>query len=221
MIFLIAHPDEGSQLLATLVGARPGERILDACAGAGGKTLALAAQMANRGQLIAADVDPDRLRRLKPRARRAGVEIIRTAILPPDGALPFKDLFDRVLIDAPCTGSGTGRRAPDLLWRFSDERLEHFTRIQADILDRFAATVRPGGILVYGTCSLARGENATQIEAFLQRHPNFRRCAPRLTLGDELADALGATTYLELWPHRHNCDGFFGALLQKTTEMVD
>jgi 16S rRNA (cytosine967-C5)-methyltransferase len=203
--------DEGSQLLATLLGAREGDRVLDACAGAGGKTLAL---LSGKARVEASDVDSARLKRLLKRVETLGAEV-PTHLVQTDGPLPFKRPFDRVLVDAPCSGTGTGRRSPDLLWRFSEERLSHYTGLQAQILERFASVVRPGGFLVYATCSLIRAENEDQIEKFLKRQPKFELCSPSTTLGDELADRLGAEKHLTLFPHRHGCDGFFGALLRR------
>jgi 16S rRNA (cytosine967-C5)-methyltransferase len=204
--------DEGSQLLAMLLGAQTGDHLLDACAGAGGKTLAL---LDSKARVEASDVDSARLERLIKRVAKLGGEV-PTHTLQTEGPLPFEKPFDRVLVDAPCSGTGTGRRAPDLLWRFNDERLSHYTALQAQILERFASAVRPGGFLVYATCSLIAAENEDQIEHFLGRHPEFKLCSPSITLGDDLARRLGAERYLKLSPHLHDCDGFFGALLRRS-----
>jgi len=210
--------DEGSQILAALVGARPGLRIVDACAGSGGKTLALAAAMENRGRILALDADARRLAQLGPRARRAGIHNWESQVVPEDAPGPVEQRWrgraDAVLVDAPCSGLGVLRRNPDAAHRLREEELARFAALQRRLLARYAALVRPGGRLVYGTCSVAREENEEVVEAFLRDHPAFERLPPRETLGP-LADRLGAEPHLRLFPHRHGTDGFFGALLRR------
>lgn len=211
--------DEGSQLLGLLMDGPKG-RVIDACAGAGGKTLQLAAQLANKGELIAMDVDVKRLGELKTRARRAGVHNVRTIVLPPAGAAADEALrslegtADRVLIDAPCTGTGTLRRKPDARYRFDDQVLADHTARQRELIDRFARLVKPGGRLVYGTCSLLREENEAVVDDFLRRTPTFAR----VDAGRLLGAASDCTTdgALRLFPHRHGTDGFFGAVLERS-----
>lgn len=163
--------DEAAQIAAGLCGARPGMRVLDLAAGAGGKSLALAAAMENRGEIIACDVRGEALAELEKRAARAGVRIIRT--LPLEHVQP-EGVFDLVLLDAPCSGTGTWRRQPELRWRLTPERLAELTRLQAQLLDQAAAHVAPGGRLLYATCSILPSENQDQAAAFLARHPGFR-----------------------------------------------
>lgn len=208
--------DEGSQLVALVVDARPGERVVDFCAGAGGKTLAIAAQMANKGRVIACDVLEGRLKRAADRFRRAGLHNIETRPLANERdrwVKRHKGSFDRVLVDAPCSGTGTWRRNPDARWRVLGPGLEHLLPLQASILDSAARLVRPGGRLVYATCSLLFEENEEQVAAFLATHPDFevvslREAAPDIT-GSAHPD------YLALTPARHDMDGFFAAVLRR------
>lgn len=210
--------DEGSQLLALLVGAAPGWRVVDACAGAGGKTLALAASMENRGRILALDADARRLSQLGPRARRADIHNWETHVVPEEEPgeheKRWRERADAVLVDAPCSGLGVLRRNPDAPHRLEERDLERFSALQTRLLARYAALVRPGGRLVYGTCSIAREENEEVVEAFLEAHPEFELLPPRETLGP-IADRLGAERSLRLFPHRHGTDGFFGALLRR------
>ena len=207
--------DEGSQLVAMLVDARPGERVVDFCAGAGGKTLAIAAQMANKGHVIACDVMEGRLERAAERFRQAGLHNIETRLLASETdrwVKRHKGGFDRVLVDAPCSGTGTWRRNPDARWRTPEEQgLDNLLSLQARILASAARLVKPGGRLVYATCSLMPEENEDQVAAFLAAHPAFRvlplrEAAPQLTTSAH-AD------YLSLTPARHDTDGFFAAVM--------
>jgi len=210
--------DEGSQLLGMLLDAPP-TCVVDACAGAGGKTLQLAAQMKNRGELFALDVDARRLDDLRLRARRDGVHNTRVRLIPPEGPAAREALTDlvgkadRVLVDAPCTGTGTLRRKPDARYRFSDEMLSEAVTRQKALLEQFAPLVKPGGRLVYGTCSVLRAENEAVAEAFLAAHPEFRLLPPADKLGPELGETVSRGDYLRLTTHLHGTDGFFGALL--------
>ncbi len=208
--------DEGSQLVAMLVEARPGERVVDFCAGAGGKTLAIAAQMANKGHVVACDVSAGRLKRAAERFRRAGLHNIETRLLASETdrwVKRHKNGFDRVLVDAPCSGTGTWRRNPDARWRSLGLGLDNLLPLQARILASAARLVKPGGRLVYATCSLLPEENEAQVDAFLAAHPAFRlvplrEAAPRLP-GSAHPD------YLSLTPARHDTDGFFAAVMRR------
>jgi 16S rRNA (cytosine967-C5)-methyltransferase len=213
--------DEGSQLLGLLVDAPP-TRVVDACAGAGGKTLQLAAQMRNRGELFALDVDARRLEDLKRRARRAGVHNVRLRPIPtsgPEVAPALADLVDRadrVLVDAPCSGTGTFRRKPDARYRLTEALLTQQVDRQRLLLDQFAPLVRPGGRLVYGTCSVLEEENEGVVAGFLERHPGFRTLPPADKLGPELGEKVSTGDFLRLSPGVHGTDGFFGAILLRT-----
>ena len=205
--------DAGSQLVCSALGAAPGELVVDLCAGAGGKTLALAATMDNRGRLIACDVDRPRLSRLEPRATRAGVTIAETRLLDPGReAAALTDLLglaDRVLVDAPCSGTGTWRRNPEARWRLTREQLARYVAIQARLADLAAELVRPGGWLGFVTCSLLDAEGANQAAGFLARHPDW--VAQELDLGAGEARGPG----VRLSPGRDGTDGFFVACLRK------
>lgn len=212
--------DEGSQLLARLLDPRPGWSVIDACAGAGGKTLALAASMKNRGRILALDTDEKRLSKMAPRARRAGMHNWEAQVVPADG-LPddllsrWSGKADAVLIDAPCTGLGVLRRNPDARFRLGPDSVATFASLQKAILARYADLVKPGGRIVYATCSVAREEDEEVVEAVLAENPDLELLPPAETLGEELAGKLGAERYLRLLPHLHGTDGFFAALLRK------
>jgi 16S rRNA (cytosine967-C5)-methyltransferase len=209
--------DEGSQLLGMLVDAPP-RKVVDACAGAGGKTLQLAAQMKNRGELFALDVDERRLEDLKLRARRAGCHNVRVQAIPPgeealEATKALHNACERVLVDAPCSGSGTFRRKPDGRYRLDETSLaEHVVR-QKTLIARFSVMVKPKGRLVYGTCSLLREENEEVVADFLASHPDFSIAPAATWLGAELAEKCTKDGLLRLYPHRHGTDGFFGAVL--------
>lgn len=199
--------DEGSQLIAQVCDAQPGMQVLDYCAGAGGKTLALGAAMQKKGRIVAMDNDERRLNKGRDRYKKAKIaDIIEVRPLE-DNAKWLKrqkGKFDIVLTDVPCTGTGTWRRNPDMRWRTFGPSLEELTGIQAEILERVAALVKEGGKLVYATCSLLPDENENQVETFLKNHPEFEIEPVDETLGNP---------YLRLTPHRHNTDGFFTAVL--------
>jgi 16S rRNA (cytosine967-C5)-methyltransferase len=210
--------DEGSQLLALLTGPRRGEMVCDFCAGAGGKTLLLGGLMKNTGRLYAFDVAEKRLANLKPRLARSGLSNVHPQLLAHEADPKLKRLagkFDRVLVDAPCSGLGTLRRNPDLKWRQSPESVAELTAKQCAILASAARLLKPGGRLVYATCSLLTEENEAQVEAFLTAHPDYR-----LVPAGELLAALGVGLEmgdtLRLRPDRHDTDGFFAAVLEKT-----
>jgi 16S rRNA (cytosine967-C5)-methyltransferase len=210
--------DEGSQLLGIAVDPPP-TRVVDACAGAGGKTLQLAAAMRNRGELFALDVDPSRLDDLRKRTRRAGVHNTRVRLIPFTGeeaVSAVADLVgkaDRVLVDAPCSGTGTFRRKPDARYRLTPQDLVVHSQRQRELLSRFTALVKPGGRLVYGTCSILREENEAVVEDFLRGHPQFSLRPAAEELPEGVGERVTEHGFLKLFPHRHGTDGFFGAIL--------
>jgi 16S rRNA (cytosine967-C5)-methyltransferase len=218
--------DEGSQLLALLLEAKRGEMVVDFCAGAGGKTLAIGAAMRSTGRLYAFDTSAHRLDALKPRLARSGLSNVHPAAIAHERDERIKRLagkMDRVLVDAPCSGLGTLRRNPDLKWRQTLQAVEEMTVKQAAILASAARLLKPGGRLVYATCSILSQENEAIAEAFTAAHPEFEP----LDAGSILAhlQVPGAASlcsggdsgmrYLRLWPHLHQTDGFFAAIWQK------
>jgi 16S rRNA (cytosine967-C5)-methyltransferase len=213
---LVEIQDEGSQLVAALVGAAPEMRVVDWCAGAGGKTLALAMTMANRGHIVACDVSAPRLEGAVRRLRRAGVHNVERHLVEPGDkwAKRRAGTFDRVLVDAPCTGTGTWRRNPDARLRLTANDLAELVAKQAAILDGASRLVRKGGRLVYATCSVLSDENEAQVQGFLSAHPDFSvvPLARAWTLAGELP---GAGPYLSLTPRSHGTDGFFAAVLER------
>lgn len=211
--------DEASQLVTQLCGVKPGQRVLDLAAGAGGKSLALAALMRNRGEILAYDVDARRLKQLTPRARRAGATIIRTTDKPSAAAWGDGE-FDLVLIDAPCSGSGTWRRSPELKWRLTPERLGEFTLLQSKLIDEGARHTRTGGRIVYVTCSLLACENEDICKAFLERSDGFRRISADTAWNDAgLPQApKGVGEYFRASPYRTATDGFFACIMSKAVE---
>jgi 16S rRNA (cytosine967-C5)-methyltransferase len=213
---LVEIQDEGSQLIAALTDAKPGMRVVDWCAGAGGKTLALAAMMGNRGQIVACDVSGSRLDGAVRRLRRAGVNNVERHLVEPGDkwAKRRAAAFDRVLVDAPCTGTGTWRRNPDARHRLTEQDLLELTRKQSSILDTASALVRPGGRLVYATCSLLQEENEGQVSAFLLRHPDFG-LVPLAQVWPFEGVAPPEGEMLSLTPARHGTDGFFAAVLER------
>jgi 16S rRNA (cytosine967-C5)-methyltransferase len=203
--------DEGSQLICLAAGARPGMLAVDLCAGAGGKTLALAAEMGNEGRLVAADSDRGRLQRFPPRAERAGVTIAETLLLNPGReAAALADIAgqaDLVLVDAPCSGTGTWRRNPETRWRINAERLARLTALQARLLDIGGTLLRPGGILVYAVCSLLAEEGRDQAAAFTAR-------SGLMADSVEMGAGRAAGTGMLLSPGHDGTDGFFVARWQ-------
>lgn len=191
--------DTGSQCIARLLAPEPGMRIVDACAGAGGKTLHLAALMENRGSIIALDTEEWKLEELRRRARRNGVHIVQTRLIT--GTKTIKRLHasaDRLLLDVPCSGLGVLRRNPDAKWKLSPSFIKEITRLQQDILENYSPIVRPSGRMVYATCSILPEENDLQVHTFLEAHPEWE-----------------LLTEQHLWPSQSNTDGFYMALLQK------
>jgi 16S rRNA (cytosine967-C5)-methyltransferase len=221
---LIEIQDEGSQLVALMVNPKPGERVVDFCAGAGGKTLALAAMMQNKGKLVATDVLKGRIDRSATRIRRAGINNVERRDLSSERDLWVKRHaggFDKVLIDAPCSGAGTWRRNPDAKWRLKPSDLEELADLQRRILESAARLVKPGGRLIYATCSLFQEENADQVAAFLKAAPDFA-LVPAPKAWKEAQESLGTNTpcpsdgdMLVLTPAQHGTDGFFVAVLEK------
>ncbi|MBK7860602.1 MAG: SAM-dependent methyltransferase [Archangiaceae bacterium] len=204
--------DEGSQLLGMLVDGPP-TKVVDACAGAGGKSLQIAAQMKNRGDLYALDIDPRRLEELKLRARRDGVHNVRIHLLPNVPDLAGK--CDRVMVDAPCSGTGTLRRKPDARYRLTEASVGEYVAKQKMLLEQFAPMVKPGGRLIYGTCSILKEENEDVIASFLSAHPELEVMPAQQVLGEELGAKVCRGGFLRTYPHLHNTDGFFGAVLKK------
>jgi 16S rRNA (cytosine967-C5)-methyltransferase len=215
--------DEGSQLLALLADARRGQMVVDFCAGAGGKTLALGAAMRNTGRLYAFDVSAHRLDNLKPRLARSKLSNVHPAAIAHERDERVKRLagkIDRVIVDAPCSGLGTLRRNPDLKWRQSPQALAELTAKQAAILESAARLLKPGGRIVYATCSLLQAENEDIAAAFSAAHPAFRRLSVRELLETAKVDAAASLCSeggqdLRLWPHRHATDGFYAAAWEK------
>ncbi len=213
--------DEGSQLLAVLVDAKRGEMVVDFCAGAGGKTLALGASMRGTGRLYAFDTSGHRLDALKPRLARSGLSNVHPVAIAHERDDRIKRLagkIDRVLVDAPCSGLGTLRRNPDLKWRQNPKLVAELSAKQTAILQSAARLLKPGGRLVYATCSLLKEENEHIAEAFSVANPGFHllQAAEVLTqAGVENAPKLCSGAFLRLWPHQHQTDGFFAAVWQK------
>jgi 16S rRNA (cytosine967-C5)-methyltransferase len=210
--------DEASQLVTCLCGAKPGQRVLDLAAGAGGKVLALAALMRNRGEILAFDIDARRLKQLPPRARRAGATIVRIAETR-GGPAWGNGMFDVVLVDAPCSGSGTWRRSPEQKWRLTPARLDELRQLQSGLIDEGARHTKAGGRLVYVTCSLLTSENEDVCRAFLERHPAFR-IVPAVRAWSDAGLSqpapLGVGEYFRASPYRTATDGFFACIIQRT-----
>ena len=211
--------DEGSQLLGFLLQPKRGEMIADFCAGAGGKTLLIGALMRSQGRLYAFDVAEKRLSKLKPRLARFGLSNVHPVRIESENDIRIKRLggkLDRVLVDAPCSGLGTLRRNPDLKWRQTPESVSELASRQAAILQAAAALLKPGGRLVYATCSLLEAENEAVVAAFLAAHSEFRLLpAKGLLEKQEIAVEGESDDFLRLLPHRHGTDGFFAAAMER------
>jgi len=205
--------DEGSQIVSMATGAKPGDTLIDLCAGAGGKTLALAAMMENQGRIVATDTDRGRLQRLAPRATRAGVAIAESRLLDPgkesEALEGLEEKADVVVIDAPCSGTGTWRRNPEARWRLNAERLERLTNTQVRLLDLGATLVKSGGTMTYIVCSLLDEEGADQIARFLSSHGNWKAEELSLPAGKKRASGIRLT------PAADGTDGFFVARLRR------
>jgi 16S rRNA (cytosine967-C5)-methyltransferase len=211
--------DEGSQLLAQLVAPRRGEMVADFCAGAGGKSLAMGALMRNSGRIYAFDVSEKRLQNLGARLKRSGLSNLHSQLITSENDPKLKRLqgkFDRVLVDAPCSGLGTLRRNPDLKWRQTPQDIEELTAKQQSILGRASRLVKNGGKLVYATCSLLKEENEQIVESFLSDHPEFILANASEILAQQQIP-LDTGHYLKLLPHIHHTDGFFAAVLERTS----
>ncbi len=216
---LVEVQDEGSQLVALLTDAEPGSAVLDLCAGGGGKALALAAAMQNQGRLVACDSAEARLRQIRPRLARAGVTIVAEQVIANETdpwLFGEAGVFDRVLVDAPCSGSGAWRRHPEAKLTLTPETVSDMAVLQKRLLAAAAALVRPGGRLIYATCSILPEENDAVVDAFLADGPAFREIPAgdiwsRVAAGDFPCDG----DRLMLTPHRHDTDGFFAAVLER------
>jgi len=210
--------DEGSQLLAQLVAPRRGEMVADFCAGAGGKSLALGALMRNSGRIYAFDVSEKRLQNLGTRLKRSGLSNLHSQLISSEADPKLKRLngkFDRVLVDAPCSGLGTLRRNPDLKWRQKPQDVLELTVKQTNILARAAKLVKSGGRLIYATCSLLQDENEQIAEAFLNANSEFVLVPANSILAQQQIN-LDTGNYLKLLPHLHQTDGFFAAVFEKS-----
>ncbi len=209
--------DEGSQLLSYLVAPKRGMMVADMCAGAGGKTLAMGALMRNTGRLYAFDVSEKRLHSLGQRLKRSGLSNLNAQSISSENDPKLKRLngkFDRVLVDAPCSGLGTLRRNPDLKWRQTPQDVAELNVKQANILARAARLTKEGGRLIYATCSLLSDENERIAESFLAAHPDFKLLNAAEILRQQQID-LDTGDYLKLLPHLHQTDGFFAAVFEK------
>jgi 16S rRNA (cytosine967-C5)-methyltransferase len=212
---LFETQDEGSQLIAEMTGVGPECRVIDFCAGTGGKTLALGAMMKGTGAILATDVRIERLDRMRPRLKRAGLRSVTHHCL--EAALPVEwtSGVDCVLVDAPCTGSGTFRRSPERKNTIREEELDERTRTQIQVLEEASRLVSKGGRLVYATCSILAEENEEIIHRFQAQCPGFELVPLEKTLGEERGTTLGNGTFLKMLPHLHDTDGFFCAVLER------
>lgn len=227
---MIEIQDEAAQIAAALVGAKPGHQVIDLCAGGGGKSLAIAADMENRGQIYAFDISGKRLDDFRTRLKRAGIHNIQVSRIAAEGegratALnEFDKSADRVLVDVPCTGSGTWRRSPDQRWRFDEVSLADLTALQASLLSEGAAMVKPGGRLIYMTCSLLPSENEQIIQEFMAKsHSVWKLCDYKAVWQEVLESPVPGTLAsvpecLQLAPHAHDTDGFFTAIFERVPQ---
>lgn len=210
--------DEGSQLVAEVVAPPPGGRVLDACAGAGGKTLALGAALAGKGRVLALDTDGKKLEELRRRARRAGLTNVQAKPVGAgvgDVAKAVSGTFDRVMVDAPCSGLGTLRRNPEARWRLRPADVDGFPARQLALMISYAPLTAVGGRLIYATCTVNRRENEGVVERFLAERDDFVPVPVKEIWGRERAETLGDGMTLQLFPHRHDTDGFFAAVLRR------
>lgn len=210
--------DEGSQLLSLLCNTKPSQTVVDYCAGAGGKTLGLAMQMENKGTIYACDIHSYRLEDLKKRTRRAGVHNVRIHTLDDDNRWQKKHArkADIVLVDAPCSGTGTWRRSPDMKWKMRPEDIDEILEVQKEVMDKASKLAKVGGHFVYATCSVLPKENTKQVEAFLAENPNFKLVPIDEYLPDDSAIKGKFTTdTLQLTPLQHSTDGFFAAVMER------
>lgn len=205
--------DEAAQLISCLINPGNTDSILDVCAGAGGKTTHLAAMLKNKGKIVAVDRNPERITELKQEATRLGINIIEAQTGDLNCGLPdcIKEQFDYVLVDAPCSGTGTLRRNPEIKWRLTEKDLPNFAATQTSLLQKASAAVKKGGCLIYGTCSLLPEENENIIDKFLNSNLHFSLCPPSTSIHRQLIDSRG---FFRTFPHKHHMDGFFGAILK-------
>lgn len=208
--------DSSAQLVSQLLDPQPGELVIDACAGVGGKTTHLAELMGDRGTIWACDRAPRRLKKLEANCRRLGLQSIQTCQADSTNLEDFANQADRVLVDAPCSSLGTLHRRADARWRQTPDSLAALPNLQGELLERAASWVKPGGILVYATCSLTIPENAGAIQHFLSHHADWQLVPPPEHFPSEIPQT--ATGCLEIWPHRHDMDGFFMARLQRASQ---
>jgi len=218
--------DQGSQLLALVSAVKAGDKVVDFCAGAGGKTLAMAAMMQNKGTIYACDVHSKRLEQLSKRAKRAGAHNIRTHVLSSENdkwVKKHRAIADVVLIDAPCTGTGTWRRSPDSRWKLTPQDLQNLVNLQQSILNSAARLLKPGGTLFYATCSLLNEENEDQIETFLAGNADFE--ATQIKLSPPLSEHLHKVNYqghqLRSYPALSSTDGFYVCALRRKSHIPD
>jgi 16S rRNA (cytosine967-C5)-methyltransferase len=209
--------DEASQSVPMLLGARRGESVLDLCAAPGGKSFVLASAVGPSGQVLAMDRDISRLRTLKANRDRLQIPWVLPVVADLQRTLPLLGLHSAVLLDAPCTGTGTLGRRPEIRWRRSPGDLASLVERQGQLLDRAAGILAPGGRLVYSVCSLEPEEGASRIETFLRQHPDFSLGDPRPLLPETLAHAVTDEGYFLTWPPRDGVDGFFAARLERRT----
>ncbi len=213
---MVEPQDESSQLVTALVDAAPGLRIVDYCAGAGGKALALAAGAGNEAEIVACDVSHSRLAHTAPRAERLGVEGLRSLAVPADAApAELVNWADRVLIDAPCSGTGTWRRSPDMRWRTNRDTIDAYARTQDSLLETAATMLRDGGRIIYAVCSVLEREGRARVDEFLARHTDFQRLPIADVLAPALVAKLGCEGDLVLTPNRHDTDGMYAAVLTR------
>lgn len=206
--------DEASQLITDLVEPEPGERIMDVCSGVGIKTTHLAERMRNQGRIVALDVNAAKGRALKGLAKRLGITILESRTGDARMELPkeLRGIFDRVLVDAPCSGLGTLRRNPEIKWRMTPEEMKRFPPLQKGLLTQAVRCLKKGGILVYSTCTVAVEENDEVVQSFLAENRDVEQVKPPAAVDERLIDDQG---FFRTFPHRHGTDGFFGALLRK------
>jgi 16S rRNA (cytosine967-C5)-methyltransferase len=211
--------DEAAQLVTLLLAPRPGETVMDACAGMGGKTGHIAQEMKNTGKILALDISPDKLKKMHPEMHRLGISIAETRVHDLSRRLPDTDWigkYDRVLLDAPCSGLGVLRRNPDIKWRASLDRLEHCQIRQIAFLDQVSQAVKPSGVLVYAVCSMEPEENEAVAAAFLRDHPHFSIENNPEGLSPQLRSLMNPEGHLRTFPHLHDMDGFFAVRFRRS-----
>ena len=210
--------DEGSQLVAMLTGAKPGELVIDACAGNGGKSLFLSGLMKNRGTVIASDLSPAKLLNLRRRAGRAGAFNIKT--VSRDELSEYNEMADCVFIDAPCSGMGVFRRNPDSKWRLTPDDIKQLASKQKEIISEYSRLVKPGGRLVYVTCTISRDENEEIVYGFLKENDDFQKVPADSVNPDIFGKFMDEDGFFKSMPHLHKTDGFFGAVMEKKKRLT-